>query len=67
LEGWTDDQWDQDCLRRKLLKAEWRGQQAAQLEKKLVAACAHQHALAACIAATNASQWSTLLGPACIL
>ncbi|KAK1662213.1 hypothetical protein QYE76_050372 [Lolium multiflorum] len=62
-EGWTDDQWHQDCLRRNLSTAEWKGRRAAQLEKKALAARAHQHALAGCIAATNASPWRTMLSP----
>ncbi|KAK1584898.1 hypothetical protein QYE76_016624 [Lolium multiflorum] len=40
-EGWTDDQWQQDCLRRKLSTAERKGRRAAELEKKAQAARQH--------------------------
>nr|XP_051203983.1 uncharacterized protein LOC127317464 [Lolium perenne] len=58
-EGMTEDQWQQDCLRRKLSTAERKGRRAVELEKKAQAARQHQHVMAGCIAATNASPWST--------
>jgi hypothetical protein len=58
-EGWTDDQWQQDFLCRKLSTAERKGRRAVELEKKAPAARQHQHILAGCIAATNASPYST--------
>jgi hypothetical protein len=60
-EGWTDDQWQQDCLRRKMATAERKGRSAAEQEKKALAARQHQHIMVGCIDATNASPWSTSL------
>jgi hypothetical protein len=33
-EGWTDERWDQDCMRRKLSTAERRGRRVVEQEKK---------------------------------
>ncbi|KAK1679136.1 hypothetical protein QYE76_039984 [Lolium multiflorum] len=60
-EGWTDDQWQQDCLRRKMATAERKGRRTAEQEKKALAARQHQNIIAGCIAATNTSPWSTSL------
>jgi hypothetical protein len=60
-EGWTDDKWHQNCLRRKLSTTERKGWREAQQEKKALGARAHQHALAGCIATTNAGPWSTAM------
>jgi hypothetical protein len=58
-EGWTYDQWQQDCLRPKMSMAERRGRRAAQQEKKTMVARAQQYVLATCIETNNASPCST--------
>jgi hypothetical protein len=52
-DSWTEERWQQDCLRRKLPTVERRGRRVVEQEKKTAASLAQQKAtLAACVVAT---------------
>jgi hypothetical protein len=62
-ESWTDERWQEDCLRQRLSTTEQRDRWVVELARKIAESVEQQKAaLTACATATAASPWSCWSG-----